>query len=57
MGCRFRCRGAPSAARCSAASAGGAGEAQRRPGDPQAIGGGRGGKNALWFFRIRISVC
>ena len=47
MGCRFRCRGAPSAARCSAASAGGAGEAQRRPGDPQAIGGGRGGKNAL----------
>ena len=43
-GCRGWCRGAASAARCSAGSAGAAGEAPLPPGDLRAIGGGRGGK-------------
>ena len=61
-GCRGWCRGAASAARCSVASAGAAGEAPLAPGDLRAIGGGRGGKKdenisleAFWSNGIAVT--
>ena len=50
------CRGAGSAMRCSAGSAGPADQPLQLPGDPQVIGGGRGGeKNEHGWMNWQLS--